>query len=274
MCKKLNDLFDFNCFIVNSKRNPIDNYSNKCEITSMNISADHHGMGIPIRRSMRARRLRLQINSNSEFQLIIPYFTGQRAVDRFLDQHQEWIRKQLHSIKKQQLKRPKFHYQTGDLFYYFGEPIQLDVHPSDLKRPSARLHEDKIKIHLHRTISKESGKLAVRNVIERFYRKKSEEVIHDRLQFFNEHYQFSYSRVTLRNQKTRWGSCSSRRNLNFNWRLIMAPIEVIDYVVVHELCHLKEMNHSPRYWALVEEAIPDYKKHRKWLKDNHYLLAF
>ena len=129
-------------------------------------------------------------------------------------------------------------------------------------------------ISLYRHVGKKDGKIAVKKVIEQFYRKKAEEVIHDRLQFFNEHYQFRYNRVTLRNQKTRWGSCSSRGNLNFNWRLIMAPIEVIDYVVAHELCHLKEMNHSSRYWALVEQAIPDYKKYRKWLKDNHYLLTF
>ncbi len=63
-------------------------------------------------------------------------------------------------------------------------------------------------------------------------------------------------------------------NLNFNWRLIMAPIEVIDYVVVHELCHLREMNHSPRYWALVSQAIPDHKEVRKWLRDFHYLLTY
>ena len=79
-------------------------------------------------------------------------------------------------------------------------------------------------------------------------------------------------RVTLRKQKTRWGSCSSVGNLNFNWRLIMAPIEVIDYVVVHEICHLKEMNHSSHFWKLVEESISYHKKAKKWLKEYHYLL--
>jgi predicted metal-dependent hydrolase len=77
-----------------------------------------------------------------------------------------------------------------------------------------------------------------------------------------------YRRITIRSQKTRWGSCSSSGNLNFNCLLLLAPPEVLDYVVVHELCHRKEMNHSPRFWAEVGRVLPDYKKRNKWLKEN------
>lgn len=78
----------------------------------------------------------------------------------------------------------------------------------------------------------------------------------------------SYGRISIREQKTRWGSCSSQGNLNFNWRLIFAPENVLDYVVVHELAHRKEMNHSKAFYAIVESVLPDYRVSRKWLRDN------
>ena len=78
----------------------------------------------------------------------------------------------------------------------------------------------------------------------------------------------SYSRITIRDQKTRWGSCSSRGTLSFNWRLMLAPPAVLDYVVLHELCHLTHMNHSKDFWNLVASIMPDYKLHRKWLKEH------
>lgn len=83
----------------------------------------------------------------------------------------------------------------------------------------------------------------------------------------------TYHRITIRDQKTRWGSCSAKGTLSFNWRLMLAPPAVLDYVVVHELCHLTHMNHSKAFWALVESACPDYRTHRKWLKDHGQTLV-
>ena len=89
-----------------------------------------------------------------------------------------------------------------------------------------------------------------------------------RVEFFARQMGVTYERITVRSQKTRWGSCSARGNLNFNCLLMLTPPEVLDYVVVHELCHRKEMNHSPRFWAQVEAVLPDYRVQLKWLKDN------
>ena len=92
--------------------------------------------------------------------------------------------------------------------------------------------------------------------------------IPERVRYFAPIVGVSYGRITIRNQRTRWGSCSAKGNLNFNCLLMLCPTEVLDYVVVHELCHRKELNHSAAFWAEVEKVCPDHRIYRKWLKDN------
>ncbi len=96
--------------------------------------------------------------------------------------------------------------------------------------------------------------------------RKAKEIFPERTAYFARRMGVGYGRITIREQKTRWGSCSQAGNLNFNWKLIMMPPEILDYVVVHELAHRKEMNHSPRFWAVVEKELPDYRLRREELK--------
>ena len=91
-------------------------------------------------------------------------------------------------------------------------------------------------------------------------------LVNSRLDYFNLHYKFKYGRVSIRNQKSRWGSCSSKGNLNFNYKIVLLPSHLADYIIVHELCHLKEFNHSQKFWSLVGEILPDYKKLQRELK--------
>lgn len=129
-------------------------------------------------------------------------------------------------------------------------------------------HESWIQKHMDR-LKKESApadKLSDADI--RRLADQSLEVIPPRVKYFAQKMGVRYGRITIRNQKTRWGSCSSRGNLNFNCLLMLTPPDVLDYVVVHELCHLKEMNHSPRFWAEVEKVLPDYREPKKWLHDN------
>ncbi len=94
-------------------------------------------------------------------------------------------------------------------------------------------------------------------------KERAREIILKRLEYFNKFYRFQYKKVSIRNQHSRWGSCSSKKNLNFNWRIIYLPQKYLDYLVVHELCHLKELNHSAKFWKLVAKKIPDYLSVRK-----------
>ncbi len=111
-------------------------------------------------------------------------------------------------------------------------------------------------------------------VLVPWLRRRAQEILTERAELWSHKMAISFERITIRDQKTRWGSCSSMGNLNFNWRLILAPPAVLDYVVVHELCHRLEMNHSQRFWTHVERWLPDYRVARTWLREHGKSLQF
>ena len=137
----------------------------------------------------------------------------------------------------------------------------------------ALLSEKKDWILKHYQSIPEPKELSIREqnqlaALEKRYRKAAKEYIPGRVAHFHQFTGGVYDKVVIRDQKTRWGSCSSNGTLSFNYRLMLAPPQILDYVVVHELCHLKHMNHSPEFWAAVEKVLPDYKERRKWLKEH------
>lgn len=107
---------------------------------------------------------------------------------------------------------------------------------------------------------------------EKELRERAKSVLAQRTAYFARQVGVTYGRITVRDQKTRWGSCSQTGNLNFNFRLILAPLEVLDYVVVHELCHRRQMNHSAQFWQEVAQVLPDYRKRKAWLTENGWRL--
>lgn len=104
------------------------------------------------------------------------------------------------------------------------------------------------------------------------HKETARSLAHERLAYWNQFYGHPYNRVAIRNQGSRWGSCSMKGNLNFNYRIALLPPELADYIIVHELCHLREFNHSDRFWALVAETLPDYKERKERLKEMSVLL--
>lgn len=116
--------------------------------------------------------------------------------------------------------------------------------------------------------SQEPKKDAATMALEKRYREAAKEYIPKRVEYYHALTGGEYQKITIRDQKTRWGSCSSSGTLSFNYRLMLAPPRVLDYVVVHELCHLTHMNHSAAFWEMVASILPDYKEHRKWLKEH------
>ncbi|ACV10289.1 protein of unknown function DUF45 [Halorhabdus utahensis DSM 12940] len=156
-------------------------------------------------------------------------------------------------------------FEPGETFPYLGEERELVVEP----RKKSVVGEGTI--HLRRSAVEQSS---IKRALRNFYRRQAREHLSDRLDHFAAEMGLEYDGLEIRNQRTRWGSCSTNGTISLNWRLLMAPPEVIDYVVVHELAHLREPNHTDMFWSLVAEHDPRYEEHAEWLEEHSARLVF
>lgn len=152
----------------------------------------------------------------------------------------------------------------GSVFMLEGRPCALHLHRADAGRPRGERREDGYHLWVRDPEDEETVRAALKSALAAM----ALERIRQRIAAYHPRIGGEYGRVAVRDQRSRWGSCSSKHNLNFNWKLILAPAEALDYVVVHELCHLREFNHSPRFWRLVRAQLPEYEVWKKWLKDH------
>ena len=220
-----------------------------------------------IKKSKRAKHLRITI-SHEGVVVVAPLKVKEDQVTRFIESKKDWIHK--HYLKQRYI--PYREFVSGEKLPCLGEEIILRIQHVKCKRTRVILEGNNLVVIIHEGLSQREQRDEVQAALERWYKQTVRKAIINRLNYFNEKLRVQFGIVRIKSQKTRWGSCSRKGNLNFNWRLAMAPEHIIDYVVVHELCHLVYMNHSKEFWRLVESQIPDYKDKRKWLKDNGFTL--
>ncbi|WP_281092526.1 M48 family metallopeptidase [Fusibacter bizertensis] len=175
----------------------------------------------------------------------------------------KWIVQKLYEIKEIQSQHIDREYVNGEAFMYLGRNYTLEiVDDQSLKKPVTKLFQGKFIIY---TPTRESTKLKASMV--GWYRHKTLEKVNERIVFYQKYFDLKPADVRVKEQKKRWASCTSKGELIFNWRCVMAPSWVLDYVVVHEMCHLQVMDHSKEFWSLVERIMPDYDNRRKWLRN-------
>jgi predicted metal-dependent hydrolase len=202
-----------------------------------------------VRRSARARRVRVAVDPQLGVEVILPQRAAAREAERALVELRPWIDRRL---REAQAARDAVAARGGTV-PYLGADLRLTP---EARRTRAHRRGDDLLVP--------AGDAT--QALERWYRRMARAEIAPRLDAAVTALGTGYTTLTIRNQKTRWGSCSSTGAMSFNWRLLLAPEDVLDYVVWHEACHLVVLDHSPRFWALVERHVPGYREPKRWLR--------
>jgi predicted metal-dependent hydrolase len=205
----------------------------------------------------RAKHLKVRVEANGEVIVTTPKRTSQDTIQEFVTQHHGWIVEQ--QAKMSQKPQPI----STDQIMVFGKTYPYTVIPK-LTSPSVMIRNGQVEVsHLG-----EASPKKIASKLNNFIKHTAQRYIIPRTHQISEQMKVTFRRISLKEQKTRWGSCSSNHNLNFNWRLAHYQPHIIDYVLIHELAHLKHLNHSKKFWQLVGRHDPDYRRHRDWLKQH------
>jgi predicted metal-dependent hydrolase len=210
----------------------------------------------------RRRSMSIIISPEKGVTVRAPYRTSMNAIEKYVREKSSWIEK--HTEKFSDLKRiNKLYYSNGETHLLLGREITLKI--TESVRPFVRLYDNFLEVGINKTEDARGIKI----FLERWYREKAHDVFSARLgQILNRHreYSFNPSGFSIRTLKSRWGSCNSKGRITLNTQLVKLNEPFIDYVIIHELCHLKHHNHGKEFYKLLEEIVPDYKSVRKELK--------
>jgi len=224
------------------------------------IMLDGQTISCILKRSTRAKQVRLEIRRETGLTVVIPKSYKIGKLSSLLEIKQGWILSNLVKYKEVQSPPAERALKSGDIIPYLGKDLKVLTRQNDHNVDSVELQKNTL------VVSLKSADSRLNVALEQWYRMQAAKLIKERTDKLSALLGVSYNRIIIRGQKTRWGSCSRKGNLSFNWKLLMTPEPVIDYVIIHELAHLKEMNHAKRFWTIVAEYCPQWRKHRKWLR--------
>jgi len=215
---------------------------------------------------IRSRRKTIAILVQRDGKVIVraPLRAPKRLINAFVESKSGWINAKK-DLALQQVTLPARQFKSGEKFWLLGEQIPLRLVDGHAQRAALTLQNEFL-------LSNKSQPQALA-IFEKWYKARALKVLNERVNLFAAQHGLHYEKIRITSARTRWGSCSSLGTLSFTWRLVMAPLDVLDYVVIHELAHLKIKNHSALFWAELARLMPAYKSSRVWLKKNGCFLT-
>jgi len=221
-----------------------------------------------IKRGKRKKTAAIHVTPAATVVISVPRDMEEERVCEIIEKKARWI------LEKKEFMSSRGHFNvtkefvSGESFLYLGKQYRLKVIKSAARENACRLIAGRFQVQIGEDLDAESGREAIKKALVEWYRKHAEEKLLERLPNIARKAGIKPKAVEIKNQNKRWGSCSRSGVVRFNWKVVMAPISVMDYVIAHELCHLIHGNHSPQFWRKVQTIYPEYDLKRRWLKDH------
>ncbi len=240
------------------------------------INTEYGKLSFRLVRSYRRRTVAIYVNENADVSVFAPFFVRRDMIFDFIREKSLWIVKKIAQVKRNRSILEERRFDTGSMFLFLGNKYPLIIE-TDEKVRRVRIDFDgaswKIKLPLVDTLRKSPENIIKKKLIE-WYKRQAKEMLPGRVFYYSRVVGVEPSNIAVKTQKRLWGNCDyAAKIIRLNWQIILAPIEVIDYVVVHEICHLIFPNHSKNFWHKVGEILPKYKENRKWLREHYSDMA-
>lgn len=231
----------------------------------MRLSYEYGTQKIDFLVEFRKRKtLSIEVEAPNNITVIAPEGTSEEKVLETVKSKSKWIVQKLFEIREMEYRKRDKQYINGESLIYMGRNYSLQIVLDESCRlPEAKLSRGKFFVY---TCSKDED--IIKQALENWYKDKAKEKIRERIKYYQQYFDNKPKKVMIKEQKKRWGSCTKNHELLFNWKCIMAPSPVLDYIVVHEMCHMVHMNHSKEFWLLLKSVLPDYEEKKDWLKNN------
>lgn len=210
------------------------------------------------------KTLSIEIEAPNVITVLAPEGKTEEEILQTVMGKSKWIVQKLFEIREMEYRRKEKQYVNGESLIFMGRNYSLQIVLDEtVTFPEAKLIRGKFYV-----FTNANDQDVIKNTLERWYKDKAKEKIKERIEYYSSHFEVKPKRVIIKDQQKRWGSCTKDNQLLFNWKCIMAPSPVLDYIVVHEMCHMVYMNHSKEFWHLLKRILPDYENRKKWLRDN------
>lgn len=217
----------------------------------------------------KRKTLGIKITNDAEVVVSAPIGVTESVIYDIVNKKAAWIIEKLNQIKEIEKYKEKEEFVDGKKVEFLGQVYLLKINRNfDREKALVYLADNNIVVNIRLSYNDDEKNIVVKSLLINWFKEQAKVKFLERTEYYAKKIGVKPNDIRVKEQKTLWGSCSGKNNINYNWKLIMAPPKVLDYVVVHELCHILQRNHSNKFWELVGKIMPDYKEIRKWLKEN------